>query len=178
MGGTHSCDRQDEQVQQMDTLVKERQRVIESLNQHIITQNQRIDELERGDQFDITLKNSKINLYPNESIISDLGSEIHCQPFIKKSPDSLRSTANINFTDTVVNDNYRTADLNTSGDYTKISDIVTGVLDSSFNITDNYNICPGGSAHVILNMDDLLQSNNNKLPRKIEYSITSTGCDT
>ena len=122
MGGNQSCAREKDEEKK-----KHRDLIQELLERNRLLQ----DQVHK--QYDITLKNSKLNLYPNDSIISDWGSEIHCHPFIRNSEEAeevnIQSSDKIQLSNTNINDNYREADLNTKG-YTKISDIGKGAIDS------------------------------------------------
>jgi hypothetical protein len=113
-------------------------------------------------------------LYPNESIRSK-GSEIYCHPFIKNTDLTRITAGSIDMVDVNTGDSYGTADQNTNGDYTKISDILPGALDSSLNIIESINVCPGDTFSAHWDMDHFIDTEN-KLPKVVAYNITSNNC--
>lgn len=161
MGVNHSCDRETFQKE-----LEEKENTIKELG----------NQLEKNQcDYDITLKDTKLNLYPHESIKSK-GSEIHCHPFIKNTDLTSIAGGSINFVDAITGDSYATADQNTTGDYTKISDILPGALDSSLNIIERINVCPGDTFSSHWDMDHFIETQN-KLPKVVSYHITSNNCN-
>ena len=128
------------------------------------------------DDADITLKNAQVNLYPSESIKVTLGSEINCLPFLKKEEHNhtIQSKDRIQLVNTKIGNDYQEADEDTSGKFTKITDLADNIFDSSLNSTDTINLCEGdvyeySSIHEYVTLDS-------RLPRTTKLTITSN-CD-